>query len=130
MPVYETWTASPDAEAPRFPARGGLRPTLTDDDILHVTADLPDLALEVRPQPSAFPFPRDDENSTNRTGHSEFVVQWNGTTYRGPGVYERIRPGASGASAEATAERERQLDADATFGLYDWIVLYDEQGRL
>ena len=77
-----------------------------------------------------FPFPRDEENSTNRTGHPEFVVRWNGETYRGPGVYERIRPGASGASAEATAERKRQLDADASFGLYDWIVLYDDEGRL
>ena len=104
MPVYETWTTTPDPEAPRFPARGGLDPTLTDDGILHVTAELPDLALEVRPEPSAFPFPTDDESSANRTGHLEFAVRWNGTTYRGPGVYERIRPGVSGASAEATAE--------------------------
>ena len=119
MPVYETWTTSPDAEIPRFPARGGLDPTLTDDGILYVTAELPDLALEVRPEPSAFPFPTDDESSANRTGHLEFAVRWNGTTYRGPGVYERIRPGVSGASAEATAERKRRLDEDASFGLYD-----------
>ena len=31
MPVYETWTTSPDAEIPRFPARGSLDPTLTND---------------------------------------------------------------------------------------------------
>ena len=31
MPVYETWTTTPDPEAPRFPARGGLDLTLTDD---------------------------------------------------------------------------------------------------
>ncbi|WP_103029382.1 hypothetical protein [Salinibacter altiplanensis] len=130
MPVYETWTTAPDAEAPRFPARGGLNPTLTDDGILQVTADLPDLALEVRPGPSAFPFPEDDENGTNRTGHPEFVVRWNGETYRGAGVYERIRPGGAATSPEAAAERERKLDAGASFGLYDWIVLYDDEGRL
>ena len=39
MPVYETRTTALDAEAPRFPARGSLDPTLTNDGILHVTAD-------------------------------------------------------------------------------------------
>ena len=130
MPVYETWTTTPAPDAPPFPARGGLAPTRTEDGVLYVTVNRPGLTLEVRPDDSNFSFPTDAPDRTARTGHPSFTVVWNGQTYRGPGVYERIRPDVSGASAEATAERKRRLDEDASFGLYDWIVLYDEEGRL
>lgn len=130
MLVYETWMTAPYTEAPRFPPGGGLTPTMTDDGVFHVPAELPDLTLEVRPEPSAFPFPRDDEKNTNRTGHPEFVVRWNGETHRGTGVHEQIQPGGTGTSPEAAAERARQLEADASLGLHDCVVLYDEKGRL
>lgn len=127
MPVYETWEQAPSEAS--FPARGGLTPVLGRDGTLRaVRVKRGDLRLEVRPDESSFPFPTNAPESDNRTGHPTFTVAWNGTTYEGPGVYEWIE--SDGATAGENPERERQLDDDATFGLYDWIVLYDERGRL
>ena len=127
MPVYETWEASPSEDP--FPSRGGLTPVRGEDGTLRaVRARASDLRLEVRPGESAFPFPTDAPESGNRTGHPTFRVTWNGTTYEGPGVYEWIETDA--APDPNHPKRDRQLNDEATFGLYDWIVLYDEQGRL
>jgi len=130
MPVYDTWTANP-SETPDFPARGGLTPTVTDEGYMRVEVDLPELSITVVPESPGFSFPQESAGAS-RTGHPQFRVEWNGTTYRGPGVYEWIRPEASSDSenTEADAEARRQIDEDATFGLYDWIVLYDDEGRL
>jgi len=130
MPIYETWTAEPDT-TPRFPARGGLAPTLTEDGTVRVEVDLPDLSITVVPQSPRFSFSTGD-GETSRTGHPQFAVDWNGTTYEGRGVYEWIRsaPTTEPEDREADAEAERRLDENATFGLYDWIVLYDDEGRL
>jgi len=127
MPVYETWEASPSEDP--FPSRGGLTPVRGEDGPLRaVRAQTSDLRLEVRPGDSAFPFPTDDSESGTRTGHPTFSVTWNGTTYEGPGVYEWIE--TDGAPDPDHPTRDRQLNDEATFGLYDWIVLYDEKGRL
>jgi len=128
MPVYETWTADPDTTT-RFPARGGLDPTLTTDGTIRVTVDRPGLSMEVVPRTPTFPFPTEDAGAA-RTGHPQFAVEWNDATYDGPGVYEWIRSGRSTGAGEEAPAAERQLDEDATFGLYDWIVLYDDEGRL
>lgn len=130
MPVYETWTADPDT-TPRLPARGGLVPTLTEDGYVQVEVDLPDLSVTVVPQSPRFSFST-REGEASRTGHPQFSVEWNGASYEGPGVYEWIRADATTESedTEADAEAERQLEESATFGLYDWIVLYDDEGRL
>ena len=126
MPVYETWTA--ESSGTNFPARGGLSPTLNDEGVLErVQVDRPDLSLEVVPKATSFPFPRDADR-TGGTGHPRMSVTWNGTTYEGPGVYEWILSGAR--DTRTNPERKRQLDETASFGLYDWIVLYDDQGRL
>ncbi|MFB6232050.1 MAG: hypothetical protein ABEL04_12940 [Salinibacter sp.] len=130
MPIYETWTADPDT-TPRLPTRSGLAPTLTEDGHVRVEINLPDLSLTVVPQSPRFSFSTGDGNAS-RTGHTQFVVEWNGTTYEGPGVYEWIRsaPTTEPEDTEANAEAERRLDETASFGLYDWIVLYDDEGRL
>ncbi len=127
MPVYETWESTSDPDV-QFPARGGLRPVLTDEGILRrVKAELSNLSLEVVPEASSFSFP-EDAASEEGTGHPHMTVTWNGTTYEGPGVYEWI---SSGSGDDLTnPERERQLDETASFGLYDWIVLYDDRGHL
>jgi hypothetical protein len=126
MPVYETWEATPDGGA--FPARGGLCPLVAEDGSLQrVQVDVPDLSLEIEPGESSFPFP-EDAAGDGGTGHPNMTVTWNGTTYEGPGVYEWISAG--GDDASETPERTRQLDDTATFGLYDYIVLYDDSGRL
>lgn len=128
MPVYETWQVDP-SQSPRFPSQGGLAPSLSKEGVLQrVRADLPDRSLVIRPKNPTFPFPKNRRAAASRTDHPEFAVQWNGTTYEGPGVYEWIQSGPS--LSRTSPEEKRQLDSAATFGLYDWMVLYDEKGRL
>lgn len=128
MPVYETWTAE-SHRSTSLPACGGLSPTLSEEGVLErVQVDLSGLTLEVVPEEPSFSFPQDAPAGSGGTGHPHMTVRWNGTTYEGPGVYEWIRPGA--APRRANPEEERRLDETASFGLFDWIVLYDDQGRL
>jgi len=128
MPVYETWTVSKTGES-SFPARGGLTPMLNDGVLSRVTTDLPRTDLAIRLEAPTFSFSTGNPGAS-RAGHPQVTVRWNGTTFRGPGGYEHIRSSGASRSEEAAAERERRLDAESTFGLYDWIVLYDETGRL
>jgi len=134
MPVYETWTV-PQSAAPRpFPSRGGLNPTLDDGSLSRVTTTLPDTDLTVTLETPTFSFPTEKgptgNGNASRTGHPEFTVRWNGTIHQGRGIYEHIRPTGEAESEEAVAERNRQIQEESRFGLYDWIVLYDENGRL
>ncbi|NBC17877.1 MAG: hypothetical protein GVY18_11250 [Bacteroidetes bacterium] len=129
---YEQWDADPTG-APRFPARRGVRPTLASSERMDVAVDLPDLRLRVTMAPPAFSFVAEKEAlGTIRTAHVPVTVEWDGTTYRGTGVYEWViyDQSPARANAEEAAEAQRQLDDEAFFGLYDWIVLYDAQGRL
>jgi len=129
---YETWDADP-AGAPRFPSRRGVQPALSKGERMAVTVDLPDLRLRVTMAAPDFSFVAEKEAlGTIRTAHVRFEVTWDGTTYEGPGVYEWViyDQSASRSNAEEAAEAQRQLDDDAFFGRYDWIVLYDDQGRL
>ena len=127
MPVYETWEQASSADP--FPTRSGLTPVWIEEGILRsVQVKRPDLWIEVRPEDPSFPFPMEAPDSDNRTGHPSFTVTWNGTTYEGPGVYEWIA--STAAQDPEEPKRNRKLDEASTFGLYDWIVLYDEQGRL
>lgn len=92
---------------------------------------LPGLSLTVVPQSPRFSFSTEN-GGASRTAHPQVSVNWNDTTYEGPAVYEWIRSdaGTESEDTESDAEANRQVDEDATFGLYDWIVLYDNEGRL
>lgn len=131
MPVYETWTVDPETTE-RFPSRAGLAPTIKEDGSIEIDVNRSEHTLHLTTAPSSFPFPEASSSSPGGTGHPHMTVEWNGTTYEGPGVYEWIRSDRSGdrADDEDDPERERHLDEDGTFGLYDWIVLYDDEGRL
>lgn len=129
MPVYETWTVDPEQSDP-FPPRAGLTPTISENGRIEIVVNRSEHTLHLTTALSSFPFPEEASSSPGGTGHPHVTVEWNGTTHEGPGVYEWIRSDRSGDRAEDDPERERQLDEDATFGLYDWIVLYDEEGRL
>lgn len=131
MPVYETWTVDPN-ESERFPSRAGLAPTIKEDGRIEIRVNRSDHTLHLRTAPSSFPFPSEASSSPAGTSHPHVTVEWNGTTYEGPGVYEWIRSSPSSASADEDNDRamDRRLDEEATFGLYDWIVLYDDEGRL
>lgn len=129
MPVYETWTVDPE-HTERFPTRAGLAPTIKEDGSIEIEVDRSGLALQVETAPSSFPFPSEQTSGPDGTGHPHVTVEWNGTTYEGPGVYEWIRSNPSAGDNDGDGERERQLDDKETFGLYDWIVLYDDEGRL
>lgn len=148
MPVYETWTTEKSSAAAStlpqdaFPSRGGLDPTLKKNVLHRVETNLPTLDLTVSVKDSAVPFSTGPDENVPRTGHPQVAVRWNDTTFHGPGVYEHIQSDGSGSNenaagrdthskkTEKASERERRLDAESTFGLYDWIVLYDDTGRL
>lgn len=131
MPIYETWTTRSPSASQSFPSRGGLTAAFTDEGSLRrITVDLPDLTLEVAPKHPEFQFSTGPSPSEARTAHPLFTVRWNGEVYEGRGVYEWIRSVDAPERPEAAAEADRQLDEERTFGLYDWIVLYDDEGRL
>lgn len=129
--VYDRWTVDPDTTE-RFPAHQGLRPVRQSDERLRVEADGPSLSLRVQMTPPSFAFRTDSRFGTIRTAHPTYVVSWNGATYEGRGVYEWVQGSdeESRGTSEERAEARRQIDDAATFGRYDWMVLYDETGRL
>jgi hypothetical protein len=130
--VYDQWDADPDTTA-RFPAHDGLRPIVTEEGHLQVEATLSDLSLRVRMASPVFAFTTEGSRfGTIQTAHPQYTVTWNGTTYEGRGVYEWVRGTDSNGkgTTEERAEARRQIDDEATFGQYDWLVLYDESGRL
>jgi len=130
--LYDQWDVDPDT-VDRFPARKGLRPLVMDDGRLQIEATLADLSLQVRMAPLTFAFTTEGSRfGTIRTAHPRSTITWNGTTYERRGVYEWVR--GTGRSQTGTdeeqAEARRQIDDNATFGQYNWLVLYDESGRL
>lgn len=132
LPVYEQWTVDPDT-TDLFPARKGVHPRVDGNQRLRVTVEAVDLALEVTMEPPTFAFSSTESRfGTIRTAHPRLTVTWNGTAYDGPGVYEWVQSKAEASSPPegARAELERRLDENATFGVYDWMVLYDDTGRL
>lgn len=131
--AYEKWDVN-SVPADRFPSREGVRPKLhTADQRLRVEVERPGLDLKVEIESPSFVFSSENTRfGTVRTAHPRATVTWNDTVYEGRGVYEWVqeKEGAPSDTKESRPEVERRLDEDATFGLYDWIVLYDEAGRL
>ncbi len=130
MFLYKEWKAAEGPEA--WPSMDGARIFLAGDGAMDVRVDQSAVKLSIRTEPPRFLFREAEESGLVETAHPRIELELAGERFAGRGVYEWVHSDPSRARenpAEA-ARRRRRLDEGSSFGLYDWIVLYDETGEL
>lgn len=134
MFLYRVWTAPTPAPGAPWPTADGVQPEVRPDGTLRITVAQPDRQFTLATVPASAAFATEkDRLGAIRTTHPA-------TTWSRPGQPDRIRPAVyeqviydqspGRANAEEAGERHRSLDTESFFGDYDWIVLWDESGRL
>lgn len=137
LPVYEQLNLSgKEAATPGLPALPGVRPHLAPDGSFTLAVNLPGTRVNLEVAAPSYPFGSHKHAlGTVHTDHSRGRLHVNGREAEVLVVHELVRFAtpqrvAGHVNQEEAGEANRRLGHDGMFGLYDWIVLYDDQGRL